>query len=146
MSKISASCQTAEQIILPLPNEGEVIKLREGLSGIRKPSLSPGSHWANTKIGEYTVSGTNEDVIVSWKTVEGPKRSERINELNSKNQLSDLRLELGWMIANMSRVEAVRALQSIPDLNEAQKHSKYFKKEEKGWRLWAVMDVSTKSA
>jgi hypothetical protein len=48
------------------------------------------------------------------------------------------RLELGWMIANMARAEAVRMLQTIPGPHEAMAEANHFHREEERWRCWAL--------
>jgi hypothetical protein len=139
MAKRNASLQTVEEIILALPSASDLPKLREEFGNYQLPILNPGSHWGNSKIGQYSVTGTKKQITVTWTTVDGPQRTEKFQELISKKELDNLRLELGWMIANMLRVEAVRALQAIPDPNEAQKHWDFYKREEQRWRRWAVM-------
>lgn len=141
MTKKSDCGQTAEQIILPLPSASELPELRKEFGRIKLPKLAPGSHWGNTKIGEYTVAGTKKAVTVTWKTIDGPERTENFEELCTKAELANLRLELGWMIANMLRVEAVRALQTIPGPKEAQEHWSFYKREEQRWRRWAVIAI-----
>jgi hypothetical protein len=139
ITKRNASPQTTEEIILALPSPSEILQLRGERSRIKAPNLSPGSHWGNTRIGEYSVTGSKQETIVSWITADGKSRQEIFQELISKEELEPLRLELGWMIANMLRVEAIRALQTIPGPNEAQEYWKFYKKEERRWRRWAVM-------
>ena len=141
MTEKSECGQTAEQIILPLPNASELSELRKEYGQIKLAIPTAGSRWGNTKIGEYTVAGTKKAVTVTWKTIDGPERTENFEELSIKAELSGSRLELGWMIANMLRVEAVRVLQAIPGPKEAQDHWNFYKKEEQRWRKWATMEI-----
>ena len=136
--KKNASHQTAEDIMLALPTADELITLRKKARRLKAPRLHDGAHWGNSKVGTYTVTQEGSDLQVTWKAVDGPERTASFESLGQDNELENQRLELGWMIANMLRIEAVRMLHAIPDPNEAMREADRYCREESRWRYWAL--------
>ena len=131
--------QMVEEIILPLPNKAELNALRKKAKSLKPPTMNDGDSWGNSRVGEFSAKKiNNEELIVTWKTVNGIEKSADFSKLSSDPTYEEQRLELGWMIANMARVEAVRMLHAIPDPNEAMKQSELYGREENRWRYWAV--------
>ena len=136
--KKHASHQTADDILLALPKADELITLRKKVRRLKAPRLDDGAHWGNSKVGTYTVTKEGNDLQVTWKVVDGPERTASFESLGQDNEFEDQRLELGWMIANMLRIEAVRMLHAIPDPNEAMREADRYGREENRWRYWAL--------
>lgn len=132
------SFHTADDIILAIPTADELAKLRKKGRRYKSPKLDAGAHWTNSKVGTFDVTKGDTGLIVTWKTVDNPERSEAFESLCHDPALEDHRLELGWMIANMARFEAARMLHAIPDPNEAMREADVFGREEARWRYWAV--------
>ena len=129
---------TADDIILAIPTADELAKLRKKGRRYKSPELFAGAHWTNSKVGAFAVTKGGTGLIVTWKTVDNPERSKAFESLCHDPALEDHRLELGWMMANMARVEAARMLHAIPDPNEAMREADVFGREEARWRYWAV--------
>ena len=140
--KNTKHCPTAEEIILPVPTTVEVSNLRNTTRRMKPPALNAGSHWSNTKVGAYSVYQGPEGLVVTWNALGLPERTAVFDRLSNDPELNDQRLELGWMIANMLRVETIRVLQSIPGPVEAMKEADFYRREEKRWRNWALNGVS----
>lgn len=135
----ASDCQTAEQIILALPGETELPKLRAKVKRFKSPELPAGGHWENSKVGIYKTEQSLDGVLVTWSIVGGVERTEVWKKLCKDPMLATERLELGWIIANMLGIEAVRALRSIPGPNEAMEEANFYWREEKRWRKWALV-------
>ena len=131
-------CRTAEDIVLPLPSAEELPKLCTKAKRSKPPKLPSGTHWGNSKVGSYTTFDSPDGIIVTWNTVDGPERSFSFEALELDPTYELYRLELGWMIANMLRVEAVRMLNTIPGPNEAMAEANRYYREEERWRCWAL--------
>ena len=135
----ASAYQTAEQIILALPTETELPKLRAKVKRFKPPELPAGGHWENSKVGSYKTEQSLDGVLVTWSMVGGVERTEFWERLCEDPTVATERLELGWMIANMLGIEAVRALRSIPGPNEAMEEANFYWREEKRWRKWALV-------
>ena len=131
--------QTAEQINLALPTETELPKLRAKVKRFKSPELPAGGHWENSKVGIYKTEQSLDGVLVTWSMVGGVERTEFWERLCKDPMVATERLEVGWMIANMLGIEAVRALRSIPGPNEAMAEANFYWREEKRWRKWALV-------
>ena len=134
----NASCQTDDDIILAIPKAYDLANLPKKGRRYKSPKLFAGANWANSKVGTFAVTKGDTGLIVTWKTVDNPERSEAFESLCHDPALEDHRLELGWMMANMARIEAVRVLHSIPDPNQAMREADVFGREEARWRYWAL--------
>jgi len=131
--------RTADQLILPLPNKDELRAYSKKVRRLKLPTVNDGDSWGNSKVGEFSVQKiADEELIVTWKTLNGIEKSADFSKLGSDPAYEEQRLELGWMIANMARVEAVRMLRTIPDPDEAMQQSELYGREENRWRYWAV--------
>ena len=106
---------------------------------IKPPQLPAGVDWSNSIIGSFSTLAGPGGVVIEWQTVEGPKRSALFAALGDDPKLEADRLELGWMIANMARLEALRMLEIIPGPNEAMAEANHFYREEDRWRCWALL-------
>lgn len=131
-------CQSPEQVVLPPPTAQTLPELRATAKRAKPPSLPTGAHWSNSKIGSYRTKGSTEGIVVTWRTADGPERTEPFKDLSTNDSLETLRLELGWMIANMLRVEPVRMLREIPGPKEAMAEANFYHREEARWRYWAL--------
>jgi len=134
-----SDCQTAEQIILALPADAELTKLRAKVKRFKSPKLTADGQWENSKVGICKTEQSSEGVSVTWSIVGGVEKTELWKRLCTDPMLATQRLELGWMIANMLGIEAVRALRSIPGPNEAMEEANFYWREEKRWRKWALV-------
>jgi hypothetical protein len=103
--------------------------------------MPAGSHWGNSLIGTYRSESRGDQVIITWNVIDGSQDSAAFEALTSDPALASKRLELGWMIANMLRVEAYGMLHSIPGPNEAMAESNHYSREESKWRRWALFAV-----
>ena len=130
--------QAVENIILPIPSKDELSAYRKQIRRQKSPTVKNGDNWANSKIGEFSVEQIGSELIVKWQSVGGSAQSVDFSKLSEDPAYEGQRLDLGWMIANMSRVEAVRMLHAIPDPNEAMKQSDLYSREENRWRYWAL--------
>lgn len=124
--------------ILALPDKEEIIVLRKKHLKRKLPSLAPNQHADNNKIGWFRTENLDTGLSIDWQTLNGHERSALFHELESQMNLASLRLELGWLIANLWRVEGFRLLWSIPDPNMGMKESSRYFAEEARWRAWAV--------
>jgi len=133
-----ASDLNNEEIILPLPGEEELIRLRKEHIKRKLPTLDPNQHADNTKIGWFKTTDTPTGMIVEWQMINCDEHSEKFHKLESIPQLAHLRLEFGWLMANLWKVEGLRLLWAIPDPNVGMKESSRYFTEEARWRGWAV--------
>lgn len=132
---------SAEDIVLALPIDTELLKLRAKVKRFKPPEVSADGHWENSKVGVFTTAQSPEGVLVSWNPVGGLKRAALWKELCTESSLAAERLELGWIIANMLRIEAVRVLNAIAGPNEAMAEADFYRREEKRWRKWALVGI-----
>lgn len=133
---------TAEDIVLALPTDTELLKLRAKVKRFKPPEVSADGHWKNSKVGVFITTKSSEGVLVSWNPVGGLKRAALWEDLCKESSLAAERLELGWMIANMLRIEAVRVLNAISGPNEAMAEADFYRREEKRWRKWALVGIT----
>lgn len=131
--------QASGTIMPPLPSIPELPELRTKVKRIKPPQLQAGVDWSNSIIGSFLTSAGPSGVVIEWQTVDGPKRSALFAALGNDSRLEAERLELGWMIANMARLEAFRMLEIIPGPNEAKAEANHFYREEDKWRCWALI-------
>lgn len=129
----------AEGNVIPLPSAAQLPELRAKAKRLKPPQLSAGSSWSNSIVGSFSTSSSSDGVVVTWQTIDGPKRSALFATLGDNHSLEVERLELGWMIANMARLEALRMLEIIPGPNEAMAEANHFYREEERWRCWALL-------
>lgn len=130
--------RTAASAVLALPLAVELPQLRAKVKRAKTPNLPVGACWDNTIVGSFSTTSGPDGVTVEWQLAGGPKRSALFLALCEDPSLEAERLELGWMIANMARVEAKRMLQTIPSPNEAMAEANHFYREEERWRCWAL--------
>lgn len=124
-------------IALPTPSELPALRAKRDRR-LKPPRLNSGEWSSNTVLGAFETLDTPEGLSVTWQVVNGEIRTALFEELETRSELADLRLELGWLLANGWRVEGLRLLWSIPGPKEAQDESEPFFKEERRWRQWAV--------
>jgi hypothetical protein len=134
----SKSRLTAGEIIQALPSAGQLPELRAITKRLKPPKLPDGAQWSNSKVGGYATKAGADGVVVAWRTVDGPERTAPFDALGCDPLYEAERLELGWMIANMLRIEAIRMLQCIPGPNEAMAEANRYYREEDRWRSWAI--------
>jgi hypothetical protein len=77
--------------------------------------------------------------MIHWKAKKGPERSALFESLSLDPSYESMRLELGWMIANMLRQEAANSLFLIPGPKEAMAEANFYHREEARWRCWAIL-------
>jgi hypothetical protein len=131
--------QSADDLTLPLPVKAELPKLRAKVTRLKPPKLPAGVDWSNSIAGSFSTSSGPDGVVVTWQTIGGPKRSALFAALGDNELLEAERLELGWMIADMARLEARRMLEIIPGPNEAMSEANNFYQEENRWRCWSLL-------
>ena len=131
--------QAAATIMPPLPSIHELPELRTKVKRIKPPQLPAGVDWSNSIIGSFSTSAGPGGVVIDWQTVDGPRRTALFAVLGDDPKLEAERLELGWMIANMARLEALRMLEIIQGPNEAMAEANRFYREEERWRCWALL-------
>lgn len=125
--------------VIALPTRSELPALRAKRDRrLKPPRLAAGEWSSNTVLGSFEALETPEGLRVDWQVINGEKRSALFEELETRSELADWRLELGWLLANGWRVEGLRLLWSIPGPNEAQQESAPYFKQERRWRQWAV--------
>jgi hypothetical protein len=122
-----------------MPDKAELAELRaKSDKRLKPPTLNAGEWSSNTVLGEFETVDDPKGLRVNWQVINGERRTALFSDLSTKKELADLRLELGWLLANGWRVEGLRLLWSIPGPKEAQVESAPFFKEERRWRQWAV--------
>lgn len=131
--------QPATGTILPLPTKAELPRLRATIKRMKPATIPAGAHWENTLVGSYSTTQSPDGVMIHWKAKDGSERSALIEALSLDPSCETMRLELGWMIANMLRLEAAHALLSIPGPKEAMAEANFYHREEARWRCWAVL-------
>ena len=132
------SCSS--ELLTPLPNEEETLRLRKLHSRRKLPSLITDQEAYNKKLGWFRTQTTLEGLIISWSTANGKEHSEQFKALEREQNLVELRKELGWLIADFWNAEGLRLLRDIPDPNLGMKESSRFFVEENRWRGWAVKE------
>ena len=130
--------RTTADAVLPLPPAEQLPQLRATVKRAKAPNLPAGACWDNTIVGSFSTTSGPDGVMVEWQMAGGWKRSASFRALSEDPSLEAERLELGWMIANMARVEAERMLQTIPGPHEAMAEANHFYREEERWRCWAL--------
>lgn len=134
------ACDADNKIILALPDIEELVILRKKYLKRKMPSLATNQHADNTKLGWFKTASSEAGLTIDWQTLNGQEHCEIFHELENQLNLAPLRLELGWLIANLWRVEGFRLLWSIPDPNIGMKESSRYFTEEARWRAWAVRE------
>jgi hypothetical protein len=133
------SCQIEKDVVPPLPSAADLPDLRAKVKRRKLPVLQAEMHWSNTLLGAFSTADSPEGLVISWNTVGGPCRTALFDILGLDSSFEIERLELGWMIANMLRIEAVRILNSIPGPNEAMAEASRYYREEERWRCWGLL-------
>lgn len=134
-----SSLRAERDLVLALPTAADLTELRAKVKRAKAPKLLVGADWSNSIVGRISTTSGDDGTIVEWQMVGGPKRSLPFAALSEDPALETERLELGWMIANMARLEGARMLRMIPGPREAMAEaSRYYYREEERWRCWAL--------
>jgi hypothetical protein len=133
--------------LLPTMPDFEQLKaMRKGLRKQKRPeiiSLTVGGH---DQIGNFEFDHKGETTMVRWNLVGKPEKCVAFEQLCINPDYELDRLELGWMIANMAKLDEMHKLEDaegIPHpiyyMEEISRISRYFNKIENRWRHWAIV-------
>lgn len=132
-------------LVLPIPTAEEVIDLRKTIKRLKAPKLTGGLEGSNTRVGRFKTATEPKGVRVEWSLVDGPMRSALFADMNNGTSLEQARLEFGWMMANIWRIEGIRMLHTIPGPAESMREARPFFREEARWRCWAMLGSTASS-
>ena len=127
------------------PTADELSKLRSGLRKRKVPEIFSGWHGRHAEIGQFKIISVEGEIVVEW-TINGqaPKKSS-LGDLCSKPERELDRLDFGWMVANMTRLDKIHRTDAIDiphpllEVKEKGRVWNYFEKIEKRWRHWAIV-------
>lgn len=131
-----------------MPDREELKAMRKGLRKQKLPDVASMTYGEHSRIGKFVFEHQTDNVLVTWNLTEGAGQSKQMTfaELCFTPEHEQDRLELGWMIANMARLDMEHELEearNIPDPNycmrEMSRIMGYFGKIEKRWRHWAIV-------
>lgn len=138
---------------LPMaPSTDDLKKIRKGIrkKSIPDISLLP-NEFGYEGVGVFQKIWTDDSLGFKWSTAEykSPK-SVTFHDLcmNKDNEID--RLELGWMIANFARLDAISHLQQMRPISYEDHHQDLFAKQyskqkrhfetiENEWRHWSIV-------
>lgn len=136
---MSENVHGSDELILSVPSLSDAPGLLKSLRKLAPPEMWAGTDFANTRVGGFETCACDGGVEITWWVGDGPRRVSRFEELADQEQITLERLELGWMVANIFRIEALRALRTIPDPAEAMEAASSQRREEDRWRRWAIV-------
>ncbi len=55
---------TAEDIVLALPTDAELPKIKDKVKRFKPPEVSADEHWENSKVGVFTTAKSPEGILV----------------------------------------------------------------------------------
>ena len=134
----SGHCHHIEQLP-PVPTIEKLSVLRRGLRKQKLPEFAPGWQGGHEQIGEFNILSASSGLTVEWKMVDGPQKKFRLDDLCKNPKLELDRLEFGWMIANMAKLDGIHEIDMIADLKYAMKLLNQHSKLEQRWRHWAIV-------
>jgi hypothetical protein len=99
----------------------------------------------NPEAGEIEVIAIQNELEMRWKTFKNGNIASsgvyKFSQLCTEPEFEERRLDVGWLIADLLDLEAVKMLHAIPGPNEAMKESEFYRKLAFSWRHWAQVEA-----
>jgi len=137
-----------------LPTDLEIKLIRKGLRKKMVPDISllP-NEFGYEEVGQFSKELINGSIVFQWMTnsYESPK-SRSYQDLCMNEDSEKDRLELGWMIADFARIDAMSHLSQMRPISYADHHQnlfnrqyakqkRHFEKIENEWRHWSIVSA-----
>jgi hypothetical protein len=119
------------------PTAEELVEIRKKLKKNKLPNLFSGMWASEPGIGGFRVSNKNSDFEIEWVLADLKSKNALFSDLCNNKDKEEVRLELGWLVADLMDHHAGKMYQIIPGPNEAMKEAEYFHKMASTWRHWA---------
>ena len=134
--------------LLPkLPTETELTALRRGYRRRKNPTVTNGDAGTHATLGAFKIGGEGDDQVVTFKI--GPARRWRtlnLSALSEDPKLTQQRLGVGWLIADMHALDAMHQRDQIGHPLEALRSTAALVRAEKNWRHWAIGPASSEQS
>lgn len=121
----------------------ELQNLRRGLRKRKLPHVFHEMWCSQPGIGGAKFIANGNDFDVEWVVVEAGKKSAlkhaSFQQLCADPNFELLRLELGWVVADICQVDAQAVMDSIGHPTEAWKAAAPQRKVAESWRHWALV-------
>jgi hypothetical protein len=127
------------------PSLENLLEIRKKLKKNKLPKIHGGMKAFNPEIGGFEVIPREDELEIRWNIHKNGKRISsgvyKFSQLCKEPEFEKLRLDVGWLIADLLELEANNMLQSIPGPNEAMKESEFYRKLASSWRHWAQVEA-----
>lgn len=127
------------------PSFTELVEIRKKLKKNKLPKIHAGMKASDPEIGKFEVIPRDNELEIRWDIIESGRRVSggvyKFSQLCHEPDFEKLRLDLGWLIADLLDKEAIKMLQFIPGPNEAMKESEFYRKLASTWRHWAQVEA-----
>ena len=123
----------------PYPNQEELKALRKGLRKRKPPKINAG-FWGNLEgVGKFLFKEVENDFQLEWNLCGDETKSELFSQLSDCICKEFMRLEAGWLIANIIDYEAQRIMFSISGPSETAQYASPYWTMAENWRHWALV-------
>jgi hypothetical protein len=127
------------------PSLENLLEIRKKLKKNKLPKIHGGMKAFNPEIGGFEVIPIADELEIRWNIRKNGERitggTYKFSQLCTVPEFEKLRLDVGWLIADLLDLEASNMLQSIPGPNEAMKESEFYRKLASSWRHWAQVEA-----
>jgi hypothetical protein len=127
------------------PSLENLLEIRKKLKKNKAPKIHGGMKAFNPEIGGFEVIPREDELEIRWNILKNGNRISsgvyKFSQLCTEPEFEKLRLDVGWLIADLLELEANNMLQSIPGPNEAIKESEFYRKLASTWRHWAQVEA-----
>lgn len=130
----------------PIPCISQLNSLRKGLRKQKIPIVASLTEGGHKEIGAFSIEHLDSDSRVTWNAIGKSTKTFNFSELCFDIEREFDRLEFGWMIANMARLDMLHGIQDarkiphpIYEQREVSRVMGYFEKMENRWRHWSLV-------
>jgi len=121
------------------PAAAELAGLRKSLRRRKPPAFDDGFYGSNARLGEFRIEGPAPALRLHWRLADGREGSALVTDLNLNPALEADRLAVGWLVANMFRLDGIHSCEGIGDPQESLRVMGWFAEREDRWRHWALV-------
>jgi len=121
----------------PKPRVEDLDALRKGLRKRKPPTLEL-EHGEHKRLGKFRIMRTEGEILIEW-SIDRASRCVSLKDLNLKPEHEPDRLEIGWLIANMYKLDCIHNCDGIADLREIMKMTQWYGRHEDAYRHWALV-------
>lgn len=127
---------------MKLPNQTELQALRKGLRKQMPPKINEGDNGCFPKIGKFKVLIKNSELHIEWQLLNKSDSEIKIAnwmDLCKNEDLEMERLELGYLIHKMYKIEAKKVRDSIGHPLTAIQYAAPYEEIADRWMHWAIV-------